>query len=275
MQAVIPCAGMGTRLLPITKCVPKELLAVYDKPAIQRVVEEVVGAGIREIILVCHPKKTPLIEHFFPNASLDRFLAKTGKTHVLDGLYELYRRIKIDVVYQNTPLGLGDAILCSRKAVRGKRFAVFLPDVIFPDDGKDTQNLLLACRDRGSWGILLQEMSKKLLATSGVVRLEGKRNHSGTMSILGAVEKPGIGKAPSRFGIIGRYLLPTEIFALLEAQKRHDGCEIELTTSLDRLAATNPGKGVVAKTNYFDVGTREGLVKANSHFWRQATKQIR
>lgn len=259
-KAVIPAAGYGTRLLPITKVVPKELLPIGNKPAIQYVVEEAVAAGVEEIILVCHPSKMEIVDYFKPNKDLRSFLESKGKREEIDELERVESMARFEVVYQEEPLGLGHAVLCAREAVGDEPFLVMLPDVLIPANNRATNDLVKACPDPSDWGLLLERIPQSQISSYGIVRAEamGPLRHR----LRGAVEKPGPDEAPSDLGILGRYLLTSEIFADLRSLKAGKRGEIQLTDAIDALAQRSPGTGLLNEGRFFDIGTPEGLVEA-------------
>jgi UTP--glucose-1-phosphate uridylyltransferase len=262
-KAVIPAAGYGTRFLPITKVVPKELLPIGNKPAIHYVVEEALASGVEEIVLVCHPSKTEIIDYFRPNKEVRRFLEKKGKKEELIELERIESMARFHVVYQNEPLGLGHAVWCARKEIGQEAFSVILPDVLILDKVPATQQLLEHCRG-GEWGVLVERIPPSEISSYGVIRMEKIRDR--VYRLLGAVEKPKDSQAPSDLGILGRYLLPPNIFGILESLKAGTGGEIQLTDAIDLLASEMSGRGVMASGDIFDIGTPEGLREAYQYF---------
>lgn len=259
-KAVIPCAGFGTRFLPITKIVPKELLPIGDKPAIHYVVEEAVAAGIEEIILVCNRQKISIVDYFRPDTALIRFLEKRGKSAEIQRLAEIESLADFTVVYQEEALGLGDAVLCTREAVGQESFLVMLPDVLILQEIPASRQLIESCG--GSWGIILERVPKERISSYGVIR--GEEISSGLYRIQGAVEKPVAGEAPSDLGILGRYLFTPDIFEEIGRCREGVLGEIQLTDAIDSLARRQNGLGVVCREKVFDVGTPQGLAAALS-----------
>ena len=264
-KAVIPAAGFGTRFLPITKVVPKELLPVGSKPAIQYVVEEAVASGIEEIILVCHPSKSTVIDYFKPDRDLNDFLEKRGKRKEIDELKKIESLARFTVVTQKEPRGLGDAVLCARDAVAGEPFLVMLPDVLIADEIPETRRLI-EDGPGGEWGILLERVSRERVSSYGIIR--GEEGERGVWTIRGAVEKPRPEEAPSDLAILGRYLFTPEIFGKIEKSGKGKLGEVQLTDAIDALAKTTTGKGIVCRGRIFDVGTPQGLIQAYQHFAR-------
>jgi len=241
LKAVIPAAGLGTRFYPKTKVTPKELLPVGGKPVLQYVVEEVIGAGIEEVIVVANPKKKG-IEEFFR----DR------------------RHPRATFVFQEEPLGLGHAIGCASQAVGDEPFVVVLPDVLVVNPVSALNQLFKGCGSH-SWGMLLERVAKERISSYGVI--DGcEEGEEGVYRIRGAVEKPRPEEAPSDLAILGRYLLTPEIFSFVRDSKKGTLGEIQLTDAIDRLAKNHEGVGIVCRGQLFDVGTPEGLLRANSYF---------
>jgi UTP--glucose-1-phosphate uridylyltransferase len=263
-KAVIPAAGYGTRFLPITKVVPKELLPIGNKPAIQYVVEEAVRSGIEEIILVCNPCKSGIIDYFKPDKGLQAFLEKKGKKEELEELDRIESMVKFKVVYQKEPLGLGHAVWCARKEIGSEPFLVILPDVLIEDEIPAAQHLMEACQGGSEWGVLVERVTPSEVSSYGVVRVEKVREK--IYRLIGAVEKPKPSEAPSDLGILGRYLLPPEIIDILEGVGEGALGEIQLTDALDILARKWSGRAVMSRGEIFDVGTPEGLREAYQYF---------
>ncbi len=262
-KAVIPCAGYGTRFLPITKVIPKELLPIGNKPAIHYVVEEAVAAGIEEIILVCNQGKHAIIDYFLPNPSLNEFLDSRNKKVELAQLKQIEAMAQFRVVYQEQPRGLGDAVLAAREAVGQEPFLVILPDDLIAHEISGSQQLINACQG-GNWGILLERVPMERVSAYGVV--QGRETKKGIFQIEGTVEKPRPEQAPSDLTIIGRYVFPPEIFSMIASAKVGTGGEIQLTDAINTLAQGRPGCGVVCQGRRFDVGTPQGLQEANLNF---------
>ena len=265
-KAVIPAAGFGTRFLPVTKVVPKELLPIGNKSAIQYVVEEAVASGVEEIILVSHPSKQSIFDYFQPDAKLKDFLQKKGKKKELKELERIESLACIRVVIQEEPLGLGHAILCAREAVGGDRFFVILPDVLVETEIPACRQLLEVCGGERDWGVLLERVGQERLSSYGIVR--GETLPDGSYCVRGAVEKPTPKNAPSDLAILGRYLFTPEIFEILEGLRPGAIGEIQLTDAIDRFAKRRQGAGAICQGEVFDIGTPQGLREAamRGHF---------
>lgn len=263
-KAVIPCAGYGTRLFPVTKLVPKELLPIGTKPAIQYIVEEAVAAGITDIILVCSRNKLSIADYFRADAALHGFLQERGKDSELKQLKAIEEMAKVTVVYQETPKGLGDAVLCARREVGNDPFLVSLPDDLIFGEPNPVPALIDACSAHNlPWGLMLKEVQREKITSYGII--SGDVIGHDIYGINGAVEKPAPEEAPSNLGILGRYLLDPTIFEALARASSGSLGEIQLTNAINTLARTRPGCGLVCRNRLFDIGTMDGLLSAWSY----------
>ena len=267
-KAVIPAAGLGTRILPATKAIPKELLAIVDKPMIQYVVEEAAAAGATDVVIVTGPGKDALEAHFSPAPELEAELEKKGKADLLAAVRRTTEIANVSFVTQDEPLGLGHAVWCARPAVGDEAFAVLLPDELF---GGST--LLAALIDRherlDASVIAVMEMGPDEIGNYGVVDPEppGVRGVPDEMSddtvrIAGFVEKPKASEAPSNLGSIGRYVLTPDVFDALEGAGPGTGGEIQLTDGIATAAQTRPAYAYVYRGPRNDAGRPLGYVKA-------------
>jgi len=255
---VIPVAGYGTRFLPLTKVIPKQLLPIGDKPAIQYVVEEAVASGIEEIIFVCHPENTSVVDYFRPNEALIAHLESNGKTEIIQKLHHIESMARFQVAMQEEALGLGHAILCAEKFIGKEPFVVMLPDVIIIDSGPSIQQSLQHCN--GQWGLLLVEVALNNIESFGIIR--GSHIADNIYRLEGAIEKPTAKDAPSNLGVTGRYLFPPSVFEHIRNAKQGVLGEIQLTDAIDKLAKEDPGIGIICPGSVFDVGTPAGLRNA-------------
>lgn len=268
-KAVLPVAGLGTRFLPASKAIPKEMVTVVDKPVIQYVVEEALAAGIDEIVLVTHASKRAIEDHFDTNYELEAELERRGKKELLQVLRDIApARLKVSAVRQGRALGLGHAVGRAREIVGNAPFAVMLPDVLVPHaghaDGKpDLAGMVERFSTTGQSQILVEPVPEDLAHQYGVVDLNGVALQPGhAASISRVVEKPPRGQAPSNLAIVGRYVLPPQIFDLLEQTAPGAGGEIQLT---DAIAALMQGQGVEAwhiSGRSFDCGSKIGYLEA-------------
>jgi UTP--glucose-1-phosphate uridylyltransferase len=258
-KAVIPAAGLGTRLLPVTKSVPKELLLVVDRPATQYVVEEAVAAGIEEIIFVTSPHKDAIADYFSPSPQLDDWLTAQDKRALLADLNRLLSRVRVTRVYQDQPLGLGHAVLCAREAVGDEPCIVILPDDLGEADPPLAAQLIRVYERTGMGVIALERVPRKDIERYGVIA--GREKEPRTYQISDMVEKPDRESAPSDLAIIGRYVLPPEIFPILAQVRPGAGGEIQLTDGLKALQQRRGLMGYEFSGRRHDVGTTLGLLE--------------
>jgi UTP--glucose-1-phosphate uridylyltransferase len=263
-KAVIVAAGLGTRMLPASKVIPKEILPVVDKPALQMVVEELVASGIEEIILVLSPNRTIGLEHFQPAPELERHLEQRGKHDLLETLRQTNRRERFVAAWQHEPLGLGHAVLQARDAVGDEPFAVILPDDIFDSERPCLRQLLDICEAESAPAVALMRVPTSEIPKYGIVdvRPAGPRLYE----LKGMVEKPLIQQAPSDFAIVGRYVLTPDIFDLLERIRPGAGGEIQLTDGLLALNKKRKMLGYEFEGTRYDLGDRVGYLTAQIGF---------
>jgi len=261
-KAVIPAAGLGTRFLPASKAIPKEMLPIVDKPTIQLVVEEAIAAGIEDVVLVQGRHKGAIEEHFDHNVELEVFLRERGKTELLavaEGTASMARLISLR---QKEALGLGHAVLCGRPAVGDEPFAVLLgDDLIDCDEDPGIAQLIRVYEETGCGAIAVVEVPEGQEHLYGIVA--GESDGQGRVRIREMVEKPAKGTAPSRLAIIGRYVLPPAIWPLLEATEPGHGGEIQLTDALRALAEQHGLYGVKVAGVRHDAGDKVGYLRAN------------
>jgi UTP--glucose-1-phosphate uridylyltransferase len=263
-KAVFPVAGLGTRFLPATKAMPKEMLTVVDKPLIQHVVDEAREAGIEHFIFVTGRNKGVIEDHFDRQFELEATLRERGKKAELEMLErDLPGAGAASFIRQQAPLGLGHAVWCARAAVGNEPFALLLPDVLVQAKKSCLAQMIEAygkLNEDANW-IAVEEVPEDRTHMYGVV---GMGRRLGTaFEITGMVEKPPRGKAPSNRIITGRYILQPEIFEFLEMQKRGAGGEIQLTDAMLALAKTQPFYGVDFEGRTFDCGSKIGFLSAN------------
>ena len=258
--AVFPAAGLGTRFLPATKAQPKEMLPLVDKPLIQYVVEEAVAAGIERIVLVTSRGKSAIEDHFDLSYELERTLEERGKTALLEEVRAVSRLAHVASVRQAQALGLGHAVLQARAEVGGEPFAVMLSDDIVDAEDPCIGQMMRLYERRGNPVIALQEVPRSQVHHYGVVA--GERVEDRVYSLSDMVEKPPADRAPSNLAIIGRYLLPPEIFEVLENTRSDVGGEIQLTSGLKALLAKRPVDGYIFEGTRYDAGDKLGFLKA-------------
>ena len=262
-KAVIPAAGLGTRFLPATKAIPKEMLPIVDVPTIQLVIDEAVRAGIGEVVLINGRGKSAIEDHFDHAYELEHTLRSRGNTEVADAMAKISSMVRLISVRQKQPLGLGHAVLCGREAVGDEPFAVLLGDDLYDDDGDPGIGQLIRVYEQtGAAAIAVIEVPPGEEHKYGVIA--GERDATGHFRITELVEKPKPGTAPSRMAIVGRYVLPPSTWGYLANTKPGAIGEIQLTDAL-RLVAKEPAGmyGVVVNGTRHDAGDRMGYLRAN------------
>jgi UTP--glucose-1-phosphate uridylyltransferase len=261
-KAVLPVAGVGTRFMPATKVVPKELLPIVDKPVIQYIVEEAVAGGAEEIIFVISRGKELIKEHFSRQPKIEKFLKDKGKEEILEKIKLIHKMAKFRYVYQDFPHGDGHAILQAEKEVGNEPFMVLFGDDIVKGDVPAIKQL--ADNFHGEPVIAVEKVPLSAISSYGVIKPGEAKGR--LYEVKGLVEKPAPDKAPSDLGIIGKYICPPEIFdALKKAEKGHDG-EIRLIDGLIELSKTRKIWAVQISGKRFDTGKPKGLVAANNAF---------
>jgi UTP--glucose-1-phosphate uridylyltransferase len=262
--AVFPAAGLGTRFLPATKAQPKEMLPLVDRPLVQYVVEEARAAGLERIVIVTGRGKNAIEDHFDTSFELERMLQERGKEDLLEQVRSISEMIPIAYVRQKTALGLGHAVLQARDLVGGEPFAVMLGDDIVDSAEPCIGQMMRLYERRGNPVIALQEVPHAETRQYGIVA--GKRIEDRVVEITDMVEKPSPEKAPSNLAIIGRYLLPPEIFELLAETQSDVGGEIQLTSGLKSLLSRRPIDGYLFEGKRYDAGDKLGFLKATVEF---------
>jgi UTP--glucose-1-phosphate uridylyltransferase len=262
--AVFPAAGLGTRFLPATKAQPKEMLPLVDRPLVQYVVEEARAAGIERIVIVTGRGKSAIEDHFDTSFELEHLLEERGKQDLLAEIRALSDLIPISYVRQKSALGLGHAVLQARDLVGHEPFAVMLGDDIVDASEPCIGQMMRIYSQRGNPVIALQEVPREQTRQYGVVA--GEPISERVVRITDMVEKPPPEKAPSRLAIIGRYLLPPEVFELLAQTQADVGGEIQLTTALKALLARGPVDGYLFEGRRHDAGDKLGFLQATVEF---------
>jgi UTP--glucose-1-phosphate uridylyltransferase len=260
--AVFPVAGLGTRSLPATKAVPKEMLCVVDKPVLQYAVEEAKAAGIEEFIFVSSRGKTALEDHFDQHTELYASLEARNKTEQLKAARDAELPPgQFSFVRQAQPLGLGHAVWCARHLVGDRPFAVLLPDEIFKCETPLLAQMAKAYASHGGNVIAVREVPKALTSRYGILAIG---QDDGTVAeVTGLVEKPKPEEAPSDLSVVGRYILQPEVFTHLDRQERGAGGEIQLTDAMARLIGNQPFHGTRFEGDRFDCGDKVGFIAAN------------
>ncbi|WP_077625122.1 UTP--glucose-1-phosphate uridylyltransferase [Sediminibacillus massiliensis] len=267
-KAIIPAAGYGTRSLPITKAVPKEMFPVWNKPAIQIVVEEAVEAGIEEILIIVSRRKNVIIDYFDRSVELESHLKKVNKSHLLDE--QEPPAVNIHYVRQPYARGLGDAVLLGKSFAGNDPFAILLPDDIIVNGKTSGLSQLVEIRNKHKGNVLaLKEIPLERLHKYGVVKAEQKEES--LYKIMDIVEKP-LKDPPSRMAVIGRYLLNPDIFSYLEQVKPGAGGEIQLTDAIRMLIKDQPCFGKVIEGKRFDIGSFEEYLALNEYMYQNGQK---
>jgi UTP--glucose-1-phosphate uridylyltransferase len=263
-KGVIPAAGLGTRFLPATKAVPKELLPIVDKPTIQYIVEEAVASGLEEIILITARGKGGIEDHFDVSVELEETLKKQKKEGLLRLVRELSEMVRVVAIRQKEPKGLGHAVLCAREAVGEEPFAVLLGDDIVDSDPPCLAQMMEVSRQKDGGVIALLRVPETETHLYGIIR--GHNAGERIYQITEMVEKPKPDQAPSNLAVIGRYILPPEIFPIIEKTPPGKGGEIQLTDALQELARRTPLYGYEFKGERYDAGDKVGYLQANIAF---------
>lgn len=260
-KAVIPVAGLGTRFLPVTKAVPKELLPIGTTPTLEIVIEEAAASGIEEVVLVTSPIKKQITDYFSDDTDYDCVLAKNGKESLIAKLRDLTRRVKITAAPQENPKGLGHAILCAKKKVGREPFIVILPDVLIESKEPCCRQLVRAFEKTGAAINGTEHTPREKLHLYGIYDIASSdgRFHTATR----VIEKPKAEDAPSDFSVVGRYLFPPDVFEILENMPPGRNGEIQLADAMDALAKQGRMIAYEYEGFQFDIGEPVGFLKAN------------
>ncbi len=252
---------MGTRFLPATKAVPKELLPIIDTPALQLVLDEAAGAGIDHVVIVTSHAKPAIEAYFEPAPDVVAKLRSTGRNQIADALERVGRDLRISFAYQDQPLGLGHAVNCARRLVGDEPFAVMLPDELIPDSALLRQ-LIDVCATTSGSAVGLMQVAPEDVVAYGVVQPAGQVDEHGVVRIHTLVEKPPVEEAPSDLIIVGRYVLTPDVFDRLDQVRPGAGGEIQLTDALRMQAADGPFHGVLRDIVRYDTGNPLGWLTA-------------
>jgi UTP--glucose-1-phosphate uridylyltransferase len=264
-KAVLPVAGLGTRFLPATKAQPKEMLPIVDKPLVQYAVEEVAGSGIPMVIFVTGRGKNAIENHFDLSAELEQELAGRGKEELRKQLRSISGLLRFAYVRQQTPRGLGDAILTAHDLVDEEPFAVLLSDDVIDHPVPCLKQMMAVFERYGRSVVAIQQVKRQAVSSYGVIRgqlLPDPEWHGRLYRIEDMVEKPQPREAPSNLAVIGRYLLTPAIFQELEATEPGAGGEVQLTDALRRLLKKEPIYGYVFEGTRYDAGDKLGFLQA-------------
>lgn len=264
-KAVIPAAGYGTRFLPATKATPKEMLPIVDKPTIQYIVEEALQSGIEEILIISGHAKRAIEDHFDTNPGLEIHLAEHGKTDLLKMMRSI-SEINIHYIRQKHMRGLGDAILCAQSFIDDEPFAVLLgDDVVYNEVNPALHQMIDVYNELGTTILGCQEVPLDKVSSYGIVKGVQTSNPS-IMKVTDMIEKPSIEEAPSRFAVLGRYIITPDIFEALKRTEPGKGGEIQLTDALRILAARQSMYAYTFEGQRYDVGDKLGFLKATVEY---------
>lgn len=268
-KAVLPVAGLGTRFLPASKSIPKEMVTVVDRPAIEYVVREAVEAGIEQIILVTHSSKASIENYFDRNFELETILNEKKKLDLLAEITQIVpSHVSVVSVRQPQPLGLGHAVLCAKSVVGQDDFAVLLPDVLVKDSSgrNDLSRMISRYDESNAAQIMVEAVPDHLVDQYGIVDVAQNPNEGESIAMQGIVEKPAVGSAPSNLSVVGRYVLPARIMQLLENTPKGAGNEIQLTDAIAMLQQTDVVEAYRMQGQTFDCGSKLGYLKAVLHY---------
>jgi len=263
-KAVIPVAGWGTRSLPATKNIPKEMLPIFRKPIVQYIVEEGIEAGLSDVVFVTNQNKTIIEDHFDRNFLLEQLLARAGKAKMLEEVRRVADLINVIAVRQKEQLGLGHAVLTAREVCKNEPFAVMLGDDLMFGRSTGIGELIKAATAENKAVVGVIEVPEDKVSKYGVIK--GEKMREGMYRVTSLVEKPAAEEAPSNLAIIGRYVLLPEIFDILEDQKAGVGGEIQLTDALQGLADQDKLIAVKLGGQRFDAGDWVEYLTANIYF---------
>ncbi|MET1179946.1 UTP--glucose-1-phosphate uridylyltransferase GalU [Peribacillus simplex] len=263
-KAIIPAAGLGTRFLPATKAMPKEMLPIIDKPTIQYIVEEAVASGIKDIIIVTGKGKRAIEDHFDYAPELEQNLLEKGKVELLNKVQYSSKLANIHYIRQKEPKGLGHAVWCARKFIGDEPFAVLLGDDIVQSETPCLKQLINQFEETNNSIIGVQTVPKEETNRYGII--DPAFQDGRLYQVENFVEKPALGTAPSNLAIMGRYILTPEIFSMLKQQEAGAGGEIQLTDAIQQLNKTQQVFAYDFKGKRYDVGEKLGFVKTTIEF---------
>lgn len=265
-KAIIPAAGWGTRFLPATKAQPKEMLPIVDKPAIQYTVEEAVASGIEDIIIVTGRNKRAIEDHFDRALELEILLKEKGQDDLLQLIEDISNLVDIHYVRQKETLGLGHAVYCARKFIGDEPFAVLLGDDLIDAPVPCLRQLLDIYEERRASVLAIQQVPEEDVSRYGIIKPGTLEGGDRLFRVEDLVEKPPVPEAPSRYAVIGRYIITPEIFDIIEGVPPGAGGEIQLTDALRRLARIQPIYACLFSGERYDVGDKLGFLQATVKF---------
>ena len=268
-KAIIPAAGLGTRFLPATKAIAKEMLPIVDIPTIQYIIQEAVDSGIEEILIITNSNKHAMENHFDKNYELEERLKESGKLEQVKMIQDIADMANIYYIRQKEPKGLGHAVLCAKSFIGDEPFAVLLgDDVVVNKEGKPALKQLIEQYSKTSASVIgVQTVDKKDVSKYGIVEPSKSHPAKGRLvKLTDMVEKPAVEKAPSQLAVLGRYVLTPEIFELLETQGKGAGGEIQLTDAIKRLLDRQAVYASDFEGKRYGVGDKFGFIKATIDF---------
>ena len=268
-KAILPVAGLGTRFLPASKSIPKEMVTVVDRPAIEYVVKEAVAAGIEQIILVTHSSKVSIENYFDRNFELETILENKKKFDLLKEITEILpKHVSVVSVRQPQPLGLGHAVLCAKAVIGDDDFVVLLPDVLVKENGteNDLARMIRRFNISKTSQIMVEAVPDHLVDQYGIVDVAYSPEEGESVVMQGIVEKPALGTAPSNLSVVGRYVLSAKIMQLLEQTPKGAGNEIQLTDAIAALQKIENVEAYRMQGQTFDCGSKIGYLKAVLHY---------
>jgi UTP--glucose-1-phosphate uridylyltransferase len=260
-QAIIPLAGLGTRMLPLTSVMAKELLPINGKPSLEYILEECLDAGIKRFIFIISKNKTSIKKYFFNDSFYQKVIKKKKDKRIIQEFKKIKKYQKmIKFVYQNSPRGTGDAVLKCEKYIDGKNFLMLLPDDLITKKNCSKEMIKLFQRTKGSV-IATKKVNKNTVSRWGILEIKNKKKNY--FQIKSVIEKPSIKKAPSNFAIIGRYILPSKIFSEIKKLKKGQGGELHITDAIRNLILKGDKfYGNIFQGKYLDCGTMKGYVNS-------------
>ena len=260
-KCLFPVAGLGTRFLPVTKEIAKEMLPLVNRPIISYGVEEALASGCEDIVMITGRTKRSIENYFDRSFELEDILKRRGKLDLYYKMIRISEMAEMMYIRQREPLGLGHAVLCGEPVCKGEYFGVILPDDVFVGEEPVLSQLVKVHERLGGSVVALEHVEDKNVSRYGIV--SGEEKEPGIFRINDMVEKPKLEEAPSRYAIMGRYVLSPEIFPILHTQQAGAGGEIQLTDAIRELAKAEPVWGVVYRGRRFDCGTQKGWLSAN------------
>ena len=268
-KAIFPVAGLGTRFLPASKSIPKEMVTVVDRPVIDYVVNEAVQAGIEQIIFITHSSKDSIENYFDYNFELETMLENKNKLDLLEEVKKVIpANVSIVSVRQSRPLGLGHAVLCAKHVIGDEDFVVLLPDVLVKEKSaeNDLARMIQRFNTSKASQIMVEAVPDHLVDQYGIVDVKASPEEGESVVMQGIVEKPAVGSAPSNLSVVGRYVLPAKIMQLLEQTPKGAGNEIQLTDAIAALQKVESVEAYRMKGQTFDCGSKIGYLKAVLHY---------